>query len=373
MTNQAADPASSLATTPGVDQATHPGAQERPAGLAPDRVSAWLASNIAGVVEPVSFRLIAGGRSNLTYRVIDATGQRYALRRPPTGHVLSTAHDMDREWRFLRAMAPTAVPVAPPLGFCADLEVTGAPFYVMGFVDGVVLADHDAGLRLAREARAVAGHDLIDVLVRLHELDPLAVGLADIVRRTPFVQRQLRRWHDQVHQSGAGDLALLDEVHDLLAARIPKQSNGIVHGDYRAGNMVFGPDGRVRAVFDWELATSGDPLADLGWVVTTWQQPGEEAVDAVAGPSTVPGFPSRDELVARYAARSGRDVSNLPYFVAFCRWRSACILAGVNARYQAGVMGDPEYRAEAQRRAEQAERLVASARDALRADQISGL
>jgi aminoglycoside phosphotransferase (APT) family kinase protein len=353
------------------DQRDDAGSGPRPAGIEPERVTAWLVNQVPGVVGPLEFRLIAGGRSNLTYRVADAAGHVYALRRPPTGGVLSTAHDMEREWRFLRALAPTEVPVAPPLAFCADPEVTGAPFYLMGFVAGIVLSDHAAGLRLAPEARAVAGRDLVDVLVRLHELEPAAVGLADIVRRTPYVQRQLRRWHQQVHQSDAGYLALLDEVHDLLAARVPAQSTGIVHGDYRPGNMAFGPDGRARAVFDWELATSGDPLADLGWLVATWQNPGEEAVDTIAGPSTVPGFPRREELVARYAERSGRDVSNLPYFVAFSRWRSACILAGVNARYQAGVMGDPEYAAEARRRAEQAERLVAQSRDALRADQLS--
>jgi aminoglycoside phosphotransferase (APT) family kinase protein len=349
------------------DQATNVGAPTHPAGIEPERLTAWLRDNVPGLVAPLGFSLIAGGRSNLTYRVTDGAGQVYALRRPPTGGVLSTAHDMEREWRFLRAMAPTEVPVAPPLAFCPDPEVTGAPFYLMGFVAGTVLADREAGLRLAR---AVAGQDLIDVLARLHELDPAAVGLGDIVRRTPFVERQLRRWHQQVHQSGAGDLALLDEMHDLLAARIPAQSNGIVHGDYRPGNMTFGPDGRVLAVFDWELATSGDPLADLGWLAATWQNPGEETLDSIAGPSTVAGFPTREQLVARYAERSGRDVSDLPYFVAFCRWRSACILAGVNARYQAGVMGDPEYRAEAQRRADHAERLVAQARDALRADSL---
>jgi len=340
------------------------------AGIDEARVGDWLAAHVPGLVGPVALTLVAGGRSNLTYRVTDAAGTAYALRRPPTGGVLSTAHDMGREWLFLSAMAPTDVPVPDPLAFCADPGVTGAEFYVMAFVDGLVLADPEAGLAMDPAARVVAGHDVVDVLVGLHALDPLAVGLGEVVRATGFVERQLRRWYRQVHQSGAIDLALLDEVHDLLATRVPAQTSGIVHGDYRPGNMAFGQDGRIRAIFDWELATSGDPLADLGYLVSTWAQPGEELGSIGVSPSTAPGFPSRDELVARYAQSSGRDVSNLPYFVAFNRWRSACILAGVNARYQAGVMGDDGYAGQARERAEHSERLVAQARDTLRADSL---
>jgi aminoglycoside phosphotransferase (APT) family kinase protein len=146
------------------------------------------------------------------------------------------------------------------------------------------------------------------VLVALHALDPVVVGLGDMVRKTGYLERQLRRWHAQVHATGAPELALLDEVHDLLARRIPTQSGGIVHGDYRAGNVAFGPDGAVRAVFDWELATSGDPMADLGWLASTWQDPGEQLPPTTPRPSTVAGFPARAQLVQRYARLSGRDV-----------------------------------------------------------------
>ncbi|WP_037075174.1 phosphotransferase family protein [Pseudonocardia spinosispora] len=336
------------------------------AGIDAAGVSAWLAENVPSVALPVQFRLVAGGRSNLTYLLTDASGDRFALRRPPTGGVLSTAHDMGREWRFIAALEPTDVPVPRPVAFCADPEVTGAQFYLMGFVDGLVLADDDAGLRLAEPARARAGEQVVETLVRLHRVDPTAVGLGDTVRSTGYVQRQLRRWHRQVRSSGVSYLALLDEVHDLLAARVPGQSDGIVHGDFRPGNMSFGPDGTVLAVFDWELATSGDPLADLGWLVSTWQEPGDEIPGTTAGPSAVPGFPSRDDLVDHYAKLSGRDVSDLPYFVAFSRWRSACIVAGVAARYQAGVMGDDGYADEARTRAAQAEHLVEAARETLR-------
>jgi aminoglycoside phosphotransferase (APT) family kinase protein len=151
------------------------------------------------------------------------------------------------------------------VAYCADTAVTGAEFYVMGFVEGLVLADADAGLALVPQARSRAAEQLVDVLVRLHALDPVALGLGDMVRKTGYLERQLRRWRAQVRATGAAELPLLDEVYDLLARRIPAQANGIVHGDYRAGNVAFGPDGGVRAVFDWELATSGDPMADDGF------------------------------------------------------------------------------------------------------------
>ncbi|MGH3257144.1 MAG: phosphotransferase family protein [Streptosporangiaceae bacterium] len=340
-------------------------------GIEADRVGHWLAEHVDGLVGPVEFELVPGGRSNLTFRVTDVAGAAYALRRPPTGGVLSTAHDVSREWRFISALAPTAVPVASPVAYCADAAVTGAEFYVMGFVEGLVLADTEAGMALAHQARLPAAEHLVDVLVMLHALDPVAVGLGDMVRKTGYVERQLRRWHAQIHATGASELALLDEVHDLLARRIPEQADGIVHGDYRAGNLAFGPDGAVRAVFDWELATSGDPMADLGYLASNWQDPGDRLPPTTPGPSTVPGFPARAQLVQRYARLSGRDVSNLPYWVAFSRWRSACIGVGVRARYLAGHMADDGYAATLLTPAEPGEpggRLVLAeaARDALR-------
>jgi aminoglycoside phosphotransferase (APT) family kinase protein len=341
-------------------------------GIDAHRVGRWLAEHVDGLVGPVEFRLVSGGRSNLTYQLIDAAGATYALRRPPTGGVLSTAHDVGREWRFISALAPTTVPVPQPVAYCADTAVTGAEFYVMEFVEGLVLADREAGLTLAPPARTSAAEHLVDVLVALHGVDPVVIGLGDMVRKTGYIERQLRRWHAQVHATDAPELALLDEVHDLLAQRIPAQAGGIVHGDYRAGNMAFGPDGAVRAVFDWELATSGDPMADLGWLASTWQDPGEQLPPTTSGPSTVAGFPARVQLVQRYARRSGRDVSNLPYWVAFSRWRSACIGVGVRARYLAGHMGDDGFAATLLTSAEPGAVghrvvLAEAARDALRA------
>src|SRR5438552_4241120 len=171
-------------------------------GIEAERVGHWLAEHVDDLAGPVEFGLVSGGRSNLTYRLTDAAGATYALRRPPTGGVLSTAHDVSREWRFISALAPTAVPVARPVAYCADTAVTGAEFYVMGFVEGLVLADADAGLALVPQARSRAAEQLVDVLVALHALDPVALGLGDMVRKTGYLERQVRRWHAQGHATG---------------------------------------------------------------------------------------------------------------------------------------------------------------------------
>ncbi|MEU5879959.1 phosphotransferase family protein [Spirillospora sp. NPDC047279] len=318
-------------------------AAEPQPGLDTGRVERWLAANVDGLRPPVEFALISGGRSNLTFQITDAAGERRALRRPPLGGVLDSAHDMGREWRFISALAGTDVPVAPPLAFCEDASVTGAPFYVMGYVEGTVLADPESARRLDENARSRACESLVEVLVALHALDPHEVGLGPMVRSTGYAQRQLRRWLHQVRQTPVDHLPLLEEIHDLLIARAPEQRTGIVHGDYRPGNLSFGPDGTVRAVFDWELATSGDPLADLGYLVSTWQEPGDPAAGAPPAPSVVPGFASRAGLVDEYARLSGHDVTDVPYWVAFSQWRSACISVGVRARYLAGHMADDGY------------------------------
>lgn len=310
-------------------------------GIEHDAVTRWLAER--GVPTPVEFSLVSGGRSNLTYRVTGADGVVRALRRPPTGGVLSTAHDMSREWRFISALHGTDVPVPAPLAYCDDTDVTGATFYVMDFVDGTVLADRDSAAPFSLPARNRAGTATVERMAALHNLDPDAVGLGDVARRDGYLQRQLSRWQKQVHASGAPDLALLDEVHDALAANVPEQTTGIVHGDFRPGNLSYSIDGEVLAVFDWELATLGEPLADLGWLIATWEEPGDDIAPVTPGPTAEPGFPAREDLIARYADLTRRDLSDLPFYVAFQRWRSCCITAGVRARYQAGHMADDGY------------------------------
>ncbi|MGF7237004.1 MAG: phosphotransferase family protein [Frankia sp.] len=312
-------------------------------GIDPGAVTRWILAEVPDAAAPLAFSFLAGGRSNLTYRVTDALGAAWVLRRPPTGEVLATAHDMGREYRFLTALRSTAVPVAEPVALCEDAAVTGAPFYLMGFVEGTVLATEQDGLSLPLSARPAAADSIVDTLVELHAVDPIAVGLGSLARPGSFLERQLRRWHRQIHATG-GDgeqLALLDEVHTRLVALLPPSAGTVIaHGDYRAGNLAVDRTGQVRGVFDWELATLGDALADLGWLMSAWSRPGDPDPPATSTPSTAPGFPAADHLARRYAERSGRDIDALPYYLAFARWRSACIWHGVTARYRAGVMGD---------------------------------
>ena len=314
---------------------------EAPRGIDVTRVTGWMQQQVPTLEPPLSFDLIAGGRSNLTYRVTDATGRAWVLRRPPLGQVLATAHDMGREHRIISALSPTDVPVAPVVGLCTDDAVNGAPFYVMEFVDGLVARDAAAARTLDVAARQHASEQIAEVLARIHAVDPDAVGLGDLGRREGYVERQLKRWYGQWQKSKTRELPVVDEVHAALAARVPEQGPAtIVHGDYRLDNCLLGPDGAVTAVLDWELCTLGDPLADVGLLLVYWTEADDDHPALLAAATTVDGFSTRAELVERYAAASGRDVSDVDYFVALGYWKLACILEGVYARYKGGVMGE---------------------------------
>ncbi len=312
-------------------------------GIAVEAVSRWLVEHIEGSVAPFQFDLIAGGRSNLTYRVTDAAGNRYVLRRPPLGHVLATAHDMAREHRIIAAVGRTGVPVPPALGLCTDTEVNGAPFYVMGFVDGVVLDSVERAALLPVELRVAASHHLIDVLADLHSVDIDAIGLGDLAKREGYVERQLKRWSIQWEQSKTRELAAIDEVAARLRERLPVQQGvAIAHGDFRFGNCLTDlAAGRIAAVLDWELCTLGDPLADVGYLGVYWYD-GEAANVRNNDPTPAGGFASYDDLLERYATRTGRDLSGIDYYVAFSCWRLAIISEGVYARYLHGAMGSTD-------------------------------
>jgi aminoglycoside phosphotransferase (APT) family kinase protein len=325
-------------------------------GIKAAEVTEWLLDHVDGLRTPLRFDLISGGRSNLTYAVTDPSGRKIVLRRPPTSHVLSTAHDMAREYRVISALRDTDVPVAPALAFCADEAVNDRPFYLMGFVDGHVLRDISGTEAVLDEAkRKVAGEQLIDVLAAIHQVDVDAVGLGDFARRAGYRQRQLRGWHGQCGKSHEQareigvyrPVPLVDEVHKILTDRLPaQQGTAIVHGDYRLDNTIMSADGRIMAVLDWELSTLGDPLADVGTLLAYWaEEPGQGTPSAAvvtmaqSAATALPGFPSRAEIAGRYAAHSGRDLAGIDYYVAFAYWKLACILEGVFVRYAANAMG----------------------------------
>jgi aminoglycoside phosphotransferase (APT) family kinase protein len=299
----------------------------------------WFADQQIPLSGVPTLTLIAGGRSNLTFDVTDEAGHHYVLRRPPTSGVLETAHDVAREYRLITALRPTPVPVPPARGLCADPEVIGAPFYVMNFVDGYVLADPSDGAELALQARRAASQAIVDTLGTLHLTDVAAIGLGDLSVHENYAQRQLRRWLRQFNQVATRDLGIIHDTHRRLAESAPRQRyTGLVHGDFRPGNLILGRDGAVRAVLDWELSTLGDTLADLGWLTATWTEPGEAPV--MMSPTGHDGYLARTALAQRYHDVTGHDVSDLPWYEAFALWRLACIGEGVYARYKAGAMGD---------------------------------
>ncbi|MBW3537719.1 MAG: phosphotransferase family protein [Actinobacteria bacterium] len=317
-------------------------------GIDVERLSGWLDDNVAGFEGPFDFQLIAGGRSNLTYRVMDSSKRSFVLRRPPVSDVLATAHDMNREHRVMSALADTAVPVPDMLGYCEDADVTGAPFFVMEFVDGHIVRDRKDAEALRPEARVAIGPRMVEVLSALHGVDPSEVGLGDLGKTDGYLERQLRRWAKQVDQSKTRDLPLIEDVHRRLSAAIPPQvETRIVHGDYRLDNLVAGPDGDVRAVLDWELCTLGDPLADLGLLMVYWAEPGDALTALGEAPTLVDGFSSRLEMRDAYVAATGRDIGSISFYIAFGYWKLACILEGVLSRWRHGAMGE-ELRAAAE-------------------------
>jgi aminoglycoside phosphotransferase (APT) family kinase protein len=303
-------------------------------------VTSWLASNVEGATPPVTFELIAGGRSNLTYRVEDALDHVYALRRPPISHVLPTAHDVTREHRIMTALFPTGVPVPRTLGICSDVSINGAPFLVMEFVDGHVVRDAADAVAMSSATRRAIGPNMAETLAELHGIDTQSIGVGDFGRPDGYIDRQIRRWSEQ-YRSTVGsrydDLVL--GVASRLSSLVPtQQGSGIVHGDYRLDNVVVDDVGRVRAVLDWEISTTGDPLADVGLLMVYWAEPGDGEDFLGATPATTaPDFSTREELLTCYESASGRDLSDIGFYMAFGYWKLACILQGVFTRYSAGA------------------------------------
>jgi aminoglycoside phosphotransferase (APT) family kinase protein len=293
----------------------------------------------------VTVSLIAAGMSNLTYVVTPASGgadDAVILRRPPTGAVLATAHDMVREHTVITALGPTAVPVPRTLHLCTDTGVLGAPFYVMERVVGLhVVNEIPPGYADRPEQRRAIGEGLVDVLADLHRVDPDEVGLSGFGRPEGFMARQVGRWTKQWEATRDRDRPGLDALAARLAQTVPQsQRSGIVHGDFRLDNCLLDPavPGRVRAVLDWEMSTLGDPLADVGMLFVYWPQAGEERPASQSAVTALPGFPTRAEVAERYAARSGLDLSDLSWYVGFAYFKFAAIVAGIVARSRAGAM-----------------------------------
>ena len=312
-------------------------------GINVPNVTRFFAERVPGGDVPLEFALISGGKSNLTY-LVRGGGNEWVLRRPPLGHVLPTAHDMTREYRVLAALADTDVPVARPIALCEDAAVNDMPFYVMQYRPGVVLAYAPPdGYSETPQARRAISLALIDTLVRLHAVDWRAVGLEGFGHPQGYLERQVRRWAQQWERSQTAPLPAIEALATRLRRALPSSPPPtIVHGDFRLGNLALDPHdpGRVVAVFDWEMATLGDPLADLGYTLIYWADP-DDVIDAASvgsvSPFTqAPGYLRRAELVAEYARRSGRDVASIDFYQVLALYKLAIISEGIYARYLGG-------------------------------------
>jgi len=334
-------------------------------GIDIPKVTAWLAERTE-ITLPLTFKLIAGGRSNMTFTVTDAAGRRFVLRRPPLGKLLPSAHDMAREHRLMSALAGTGVPVPRMVGLCQDPAVNERDFYVMHFLDGVVVRSVEVGRTLSEAVRKRMSHELIKTLCDLHRVDIDAVGLGNLAKREGYIERQLKRWSGQWEQSKTREIPLIDQVRDALSSRQPPPSKPtIAHGDYRLSNCMMDPAGPVVGVLDWELCTLGEPMADLGGLLGYWNDPNDPRQGGDPETTGLPGFLTQDEMAGLYADAMGVQLATVSYYRAFAQWRLACIGEGVYARYLGGQQGSQDeainldaYKASIPRRVEGAARLL---------------
>jgi aminoglycoside phosphotransferase (APT) family kinase protein len=291
-----------------------------------------------GTDGPLTSELISGGKSNLTYRIADGV-RTWILRRPPLGLVLATAHDMDRECRMLRALADSPVPVPTVVAQQRTADVLDAPFYLMREVDGVVYRSREQVAALTPEQASRLGGALVDTLAELHTVDYRAVGLKVFGRPEAYLQRQVTRWLRQWDAAHLHDYPQVTELGRRLLRSLPSGGTpGIVHGDYRIDNVMVdrADPGRIVAVLDWEMSTLGDPLADLGILLCYWDEPGRPYNPVTGGLTAVPGFPGHAELVSRYAARRGRDLPDIDWYVVFADFKLAIILEQIHTRHAQG-------------------------------------
>lgn len=312
-----------------------------PPGLDLDRFGPWFVASVAGGRERLTAELIAGGRSNLTYRVRDGQNRTWVVRRPPVGHVLATAHDMGREYRVISALRDTEVPVPRAYAMCTDATVIGAPFSVMEDIDGVPYRGTAQLTPLGPERTRSIVWRLVDTLAAVHRVEPTAVGLADLGRPAGFLARQVSRWSRQLDASYPRELPAADELHRRLAADIPTDSDScIVHGDYRLDNVLVDSTDRLVAVIDWEMATLGDPLTDLALMVIHHRLAGQPGL-AVDDAAAAPGFPAESEIVERYARHSHRDMSRFGFYLGLAAFKLAAVLDGIRTRHTQGLSVGP--------------------------------
>ena len=314
-------------------------------GLDLDTFRRWYDGERPGeIAGELSGQLIAGGKSNLTYEVTDGASW-WIVRRPPLGHVQATAHDMGREFTVMSALADTAVPVPTMYAHCPDPDVLGAPFYVMSRVDGVALRRAEELEARGRERTAAITGELVHVLARLHAVDPQEVGLGEFGRPVGFLERQVRRWGQQLEGSKTQDRPAAEELHRRLTEQAPAVAGdpsalGIVHGDYRLDNCLVGADDEIHAVVDWEMATLGDTRTDVALMLVYEALGASAAGELVSDVAKAQGWPGSAQQLAAYAAASGRQpgdlASGMSWHMALAYFKLAVILEGIHYRFLQG-------------------------------------
>jgi aminoglycoside phosphotransferase (APT) family kinase protein len=311
---------------------------EAPPGINYETLLPWFSENVE-TVKSLTATVVGHGRSNITYRVEAEDGRSWVLRRPPLSHVQATAHDMGREFRIISALHPIGFPAPKPYALCNDESVTGAQFYIMEYVDGFIAVDSaEVARRFGEADRRRIGEELIDVLVQLHSYDPAAIGLEDFGKPQGYLERQVRRFSDQLEQIRYRETPDLDELARRLKASIPPERKaGIVHGDYRLDNAILNDEGHIIAVLDWEMCTLGDSLADMGLLEMYWGGPTSAQV-AVGSASvmTMPGFPTWEEAARRYEEKSGSSLEGLDFYTVLAHFKLGVILENMYKRFLGG-------------------------------------
>ncbi|MBZ5708645.1 phosphotransferase family protein [Nannocystis pusilla] len=313
-----------------------------PPGLDLAALHRYFARRVPDYGGQLEAQLLAGGKSNLTYRLRDGVHD-WVLRRPPLGTLTPSAHDMAREFRVVAALGPTRVPVAPAVLLCDDTSVLGVPFAVTQFVAGRVIQSAEDAATLSPDEQRQCGHQLVDRLCELHAVDPSAVGLDTFGRAEGYLERQIRRWMDQWERVHTRDIAEPVELGGRLRLALPARSDrSIVHGDYRLDNVILAPDRvEIAAIVDWEMCTLGDPLADLGLALVYWDPLTEPVLGVRHIRGTANHFLDADDMAARYSQQSGRALTDLDFYMALGFFKLAVIAEGIHQRYRAGLtVGD---------------------------------
>ncbi|WP_430336054.1 phosphotransferase family protein [Rhodococcus sp. ACT016] len=320
---------------------TDPAHAPAPPGLDLDKLRTWL-SAVTPVDGPLSAHMIAGGRSNLTYRVCDSNST-WIVRRPPLGHVLSTAHDMGREVTVMRALANTDVPVPAIVADCRDDAVLGAPFYVMSDVSGTPYRTTGELAVLGPDRTTAISTKMVQTLAALHQVDYTAVGLEDFGRPEGFLVRQVHRWTQQLEASRSRELDGVDELIRMLTGTEPPESvSGIVHGDYRLDNLLVDDDDEIRAVIDWEMSTLGDPVTDVALLLVYNRLAEITDSEVVADASNAAGFLDRHDTLEVYIGSGGHEPPNgFGFHLGLAYFKLAVILEGIHYRFVNGhTVGD---------------------------------